>query len=151
MHLRAASLVRRHWNAIDAVARRLIRDGTLKEHEVLRLQKHENFLDALTDVISLDKDLELLFHKAVAALSHGTVTRPSATQDDHAAVGVVRQPAPKESGDFMDALRRAETPNGHQPTAAAKGAIWPGVRCDGLGSGGTDQFTSGSSASARSG
>jgi hypothetical protein len=111
---RAETLVRRHWTAIDAVAQRLIRDRTLKEHEVLRIQKHENFMDALIDVISVDQDLELLFHKAAAALGHGAETCPSETQDDHAAVRVVRQPPPKEIGDFMDALRRAaETPDGH--------------------------------------
>jgi hypothetical protein len=60
MHLRAESLVRRHWNAIDEVAQRLIRDKTLKEQDVLRILRQETFADALAGVILSDKGLVLL-------------------------------------------------------------------------------------------
>jgi ATP-dependent Zn protease len=41
MHRRAEGLVRRNWDVIDQVARRLIRDKTLSECQVLRILKDD--------------------------------------------------------------------------------------------------------------
>jgi hypothetical protein len=105
MQLRAETFVQHHWNAIDQVALRLIRDRTLKECEVLTILRQEKLVDALAGMNSSDEGVEYLLHKAVAALGHVAGTCPGEVQDESASVSASQEPAPgQEIANFIDAL-----------------------------------------------